>query len=482
MRLPHPLARVRDALADSPRAARVALARAVYSRAKVRLPLPLADYASCSLPKLTLFLLYRPSSSTTRSRPSTRTRRAISSASACADPSSSTAPSCVLLSLLRPFRISSSSDSLSRRPQLLITHHISLCLTSADYVVRLSEGRVTLQGKVDELDKNELTTELIEDDDAADDAERADDEAQKLDKSGKVDSKDPHEAEHAAALAALGPSSSVGTTPGTSTPIPGSESAAASKRTGKLIVEEKRATGRVKLSVYNLYLRSAGYYTWAFMVALLFVGRAGRVADRAFFRWWGESVRPSSTALLSRFIETLAHAVAVARSTASPTLFSCACSCRPRARSPCPPSTLRPTRSRTCRLRRRRATTSRSGSSATPSSVRRPLSPPFIPYSRGSRRCRRTGLLNLAITVIGILAAFHGSFKAARSLFKSSLIRVIYAPFRYFDTTPSGRILNRYATDFPIIDGSLTDQVRITLTHAFRCVLVPSQAFRRCTC
>lgn len=74
---------------------------------------------------------------------------------------------------------------------------------------------------------------------------------------------------------------------------------------------------------------------------------------------------------------------------------------------------------------------------------------------------------NLAITVIGILAAFQGSFKAARTLFKTSLTRVVYAPFRYFDTTPTGRTLNRYSTDFTIVDGSLTDEVRITLTHAF---------------
>ncbi|GAA5840283.1 hypothetical protein JCM9279_002335 [Rhodotorula babjevae] len=313
---------------------------------------------------------------------------------------------------------------LEHRTVLLITHHISLCLTSADYVVRLSEGRVTLQGRVDELDKNELTTELIEDDDAADDAEQADDEAQKLSKNGKVDSKDPHEAEHAAALAALGPASSAGATPGASTPIPGSESAAASKRSGKFIVEEKRATGRVKLSVYNLYLKSAGYYTWVFMVALLFVGRAGRVADRAFFRWWGESYRISDSLLVRVFMPTqgqIALSALDAQAYALPHV-------------PSPPS------------------------------ASDDVSFWIIGYTV-------ICLLNLAITVIGILAAFHGSFKAARSLFKSSLIRVIYAPFRYFDTTPSGRILNRYATDFPIIDGSLTDQVRITLTHAFSFII-----------
>jgi ABC-type multidrug transport system fused ATPase/permease subunit len=34
-----------------------------------------------------------------------------------------------------------------------------------------------------------------------------------------------------------------------------------------------------------------------------------------------------------------------------------------------------------------------------------------------------------------------------------------------------GRILNRFSTDFQIIDTSLTDQVRICLTHAFSFVV-----------
>lgn len=78
-----------------------------------------------------------------------------------------------------------------------------------------------------------------------------------------------------------------------------------------------------------------------------------------------------------------------------------------------------------------------------------------------------TGLANLAILVGSVLFGFRGSFRAARKLFKQTLTRVTAAPFRYFDTTPTGRILNRFSTDFQIIDQSLTDQVRICLGHAF---------------
>ncbi|GAA6053022.1 hypothetical protein JCM3770_002387 [Rhodotorula araucariae] len=311
---------------------------------------------------------------------------------------------------------------LENRTVILITHHISLCLGSADYLVRLSEGRVTLQGHVDELDTGDLTTELVEEDDQAGEAEAADASEKQLARSGKVDAQDPHEAEHAA-LAALAPS--VTATPGASTPVPPAPEATA-KRSGKLIEEEKRATGRVKWSVYNLYLRSAGYWTWAFMVALLFLGRAGRVADRAYFRWWGESYRVEESLFFRMFLP-LQGQIAL-------TAFDAQSVALPHLHIPSPPS------------------------------ASDDVSFWIVGYTV-------ICLLNLAITVIGILAAFHGSFKAARGLFKTSLIRVVYAPFRYFDTTPSGRILNRYSTDFTIVDGSLTDQVRITLTHAFSFII-----------
>lgn len=37
-----------------------------------------------------------------------------------------------------------------------------------------------------------------------------------------------------------------------------------------------------------------------------------------------------------------------------------------------------------------------------------------------------------------MLAGYRGSFAAARILFTQTLTRVAYAPFRYYDTTPTG--------------------------------------------
>lgn len=52
------------------------------------------------------------------------------------------------------------------------------------------------------------------------------------------------------------------------------------------------------------------------------------------------------------------------------------------------------------------------------------------------------------------------SFTAARSLFEQTLTKVSRAPFRYYDTTPTGRIINRFSSDFGLVDTAMTDQAR----------------------
>ncbi|BGP16287.1 hypothetical protein JCM10213_008267 [Rhodosporidiobolus nylandii] len=306
---------------------------------------------------------------------------------------------------------------LENRTVILITHHISLCLGAAAYVVRLSEGRIALQAPVDELDKAELTTELVEDDDEAEETEKAD--ALEAKGKGRVQPEDPKEAEHAAA-AALAPSTSASTATPTREPSPALVVNAPDAKggAGKLVEAESRATGRVKWNVYKLYLSSAGYFTWTAMVVLIFLGRAGRVGDRSWFKAWGESYRTSDTMLFRMFMPQSSQIALTSFDAQTADL----------------------------------------------------LDLPKLPSASDNVEFYLIGyalicLLNLAITVIGILSAFQGSFRASRKLFSDTLSKVVYAPFRYFDQTPTGRILNRFSTDFNTVDGSLVDSFRITGTH-----------------
>ena len=59
-----------------------------------------------------------------------------------------------------------------------------------------------------------------------------------------------------------------------------------------------------------------------------------------------------------------------------------------------------------------------------------------------------------------------GGSKAARSVFNAMLSRVLYAPLSYFETTPMGRILNRFTYDMEIVDFTLTQNMSLFLIAA----------------
>ncbi|GAA5886210.1 hypothetical protein JCM16303_004461 [Sporobolomyces ruberrimus] len=305
---------------------------------------------------------------------------------------------------------------LENRTVVLVTHHISLCLPGAEYFVSLSEGRIEKQGRVADMDRLELQTELIEEDEEAEEAKEKDENEKK----DLVDSSDPEQVENLAAKVVPGT---------TGTPEGGEEAAPkpAAATKGKLVEEEARQTGRVKFSVYSLYLRSAGYATWTLIFLLILAGRIFRVADRWWFRVWGESYHLSDSFFFRMFLPQH-HQMSLTSFDAQPF------------------DTLRT---------------------------------PEFPSASEHVTFYLVGygiicLINLAVLVFGILVAFNGSFKASRALFTNSLTRVVHAPFRHFDATPVGRILSRYSQDMSTIDGSLMDQIRICMTHALSFVVQTS--------
>ncbi|CAG8467253.1 3846_t:CDS:2, partial [Scutellospora calospora] len=65
-------------------------------------------------------------------------------------------------------------------------------------------------------------------------------------------------------------------------------------------------------------------------------------------------------------------------------------------------------------------------------------------------------LLSIVIGVVRFISIYYGSLKASKKLYQKLLHQVIRAPLRFFDTTPVGRILNRFSKDFETIDSSLS--------------------------
>lgn len=93
------------------------------------------------------------------------------------------------------------------------------------------------------------------------------------------------------------------------------------------------------------------------------------------------------------------------------------------------------------------------------------------------------GLGVAILSTINSIVLYIGSYRASKRLFSSLLDTVVRAPMRWFvlashviygtsspwlssryDTTPSGRIINRFSRDVETIDSSLSNSVRST-TH-----------------
>ncbi|GBC08504.1 hypothetical protein RclHR1_08170012 [Rhizophagus clarus] len=65
-------------------------------------------------------------------------------------------------------------------------------------------------------------------------------------------------------------------------------------------------------------------------------------------------------------------------------------------------------------------------------------------------------LLTIFLGVTRFIWLYYGSLRASKILYQSLLHRVIRAPLRFFDTTPVGRILNRFSKDFETIDSEIS--------------------------
>ncbi|CAO3607783.1 unnamed protein product [Cunninghamella echinulata] len=162
----------------------------------------------------------------------------------------------------------------------------------------------------------------------------------------------------------------------------------------KLIAEEESASGQVKFDVYKTYLTACG--GWAFWVALVFtyiISRFITFAETWWLRIWAASYAEPNVSLM-----TVQDDLAIST------------------------------------------------------------------YQTLKSYAKETDV-NYYITIYILLCfsfiifdtfrsvlLYWGSILGARTLFNKLLDRIIYAPMRFFDTTPIGRILNRFGKDVTTVD------------------------------
>ncbi|KAJ7054740.1 hypothetical protein C8F01DRAFT_1374331 [Mycena amicta] len=268
---------------------------------------------------------------------------------------------------------------LANRTVVLVTHHVQLVLPGTYYLVRMSDGRIDTQGTVSEL---RVAKKL---DDIAHDA------AIEVQKEAAVAEEGSDEVE-AAAAAVLG------------TSVP-------QKTPRKLVEEEYRAVGGVKLRVYRTYLDAMSYWIWAFLVlSVVFLQLLG-VGEKYWMKIWGEAYHDSEA--VSTLLDT-------SRSSDGDLLMNLQfeASFIPKQ----------------------------------PSAAKHPLF--YVMIYAG------IGFMTALITVISSAAQMTGAYRAGQTLFKALVVTIVRAPFRFHDTTPQGRMLNRFGKDIETIDLSIATSLQ----------------------
>ncbi|CAK5279437.1 unnamed protein product [Mycena citricolor] len=153
---------------------------------------------------------------------------------------------------------------LANRTVILVTHHVDLVAPGAHYLVRMLDGRIDVQGTVQDL-RSQGVLQEIEDEEAVEVAEHEDE------------------------VSAEAPDAALGEEP--------------AKKPRKLVEDEKRETGSVKWSVYQEYLAASRYSNWIILAVLVILQQLSGVSEKLWIKIWadaygGPSELPASTFVL----------------------------------------------------------------------------------------------------------------------------------------------------------------------------------------
>ncbi|KAJ5321730.1 uncharacterized protein N7506_010860 [Penicillium brevicompactum] len=183
----------------------------------------------------------------------------------------------------------------------------------------------------------------------------------------------------------------------------------------KFIEKEHRAEGGVKARVYWNYIRAGKYRWWLALVLILAVYRLMAVGQSWFLKGWGEAYE--QTTMVTGNLPDL--------------------------------------------------NVNRLSSWSIPSTLESGFTPrsPIVqlPFPREDVRpwlWTFFGIISIqaATLLVAQLLMLIIVYCAGQSLFRQVLIRVSHSTFRYLDTIPLGRLMNRLTSDIGVVDGNISEQ------------------------
>ncbi|OAD04591.1 hypothetical protein MUCCIDRAFT_139587 [Mucor lusitanicus CBS 277.49] len=231
------------------------------------------------------------------------------------------------------------------RTQILITHHVNLCIQGSAHVVYVKEGHIQLSGSPADLRKAGQLDLIFEESNVEQEEEE---EEEKQDQVASANDQ---------------------------------EQQAPERKAPKVLVEkEGRAQGKVKFRLYRLYFKLVGnWFFWLFFFFTVFTARSLDITSTWWLKLWAHG-----------FMSVAASTLQDDHQTHDTNYY-----------------------------------------------------------------LNIYVLINLVNILFGLtryITTFSGGIRAGRKLHVLLLDRVLKAPLRFFDTTPIGRIVNRFSKDFETLD------------------------------
>ncbi|CAG8457297.1 10170_t:CDS:10, partial [Acaulospora morrowiae] len=306
---------------------------------------------------------------------------------------------------------------MKNRTQILVTHHVGLCIRGAAKVVVMKDGQIIGEGSSDKI----LNTGLLGEVALNDDGDKEDIIENVIDNKG-ADLQKRNQCAH--------------------------------EGDGKLIKEETKAEGTVEWKIYKLYFKaSGGFLFWLFLILMFILTQFLQVSQDWWIREWTKAYDTISD-LIRGFILSISSTI----SSLDVTSFVSDSYLTEKTLS-LPQLAL---------------------SSINSPSGHKPLSSNMSAFDQSVNVDYYIGiyvLIGLFTTVIATIRSycmFIGSLAASRKLHNAILDRVLFAKIRFFDTTPIGRIMNRFSKDMETIDQNLSPVAMFLL---YSCVATMSVIF-----
>ncbi|PIA14757.1 hypothetical protein COEREDRAFT_93717 [Coemansia reversa NRRL 1564] len=304
------------------------------------------------------------------------------------------------------------------RTRVLVTHHVKMCLPFAQFMVMLREGVVVMKGAPQELQQLGVFSEALADIECVSVEEDVDSKPESSEsdlnnaKGTQGVTEDEHNIQRLQKIAeqrGLDPHGDLSALEGT------------------LVEDEERESGYVKFSVWLEYLSACGDYSfWIGMLVFTVVEQLAVVMQYYWVRVWVSSFGGSDDNLAAGMSLSMTGMGSSFHAATTAPSFGIATAPQPAAAA---------------------AAAAAAGGTAQHSTA----------YWLGMYLL--IGIAATAWDVCKIVFMFRGSVRASRSLHARLLRSVVRATPRFFDSTPLGRIINRFSRDMQTIDEMAMDLI-----------------------